>query len=224
MPTISDTWDDPFETQLKDGTFISNGDNIIRSTRRATEERLGREHDLDPDDQSNHGRHPQHAARIFPATSSTRPDGESLDSDDAGRIALISGVLRFWTGSGWDPIKSRYQGNLRIMTSTPGDPGPRLDSVAQWLADQLWANGHIQPITIAGTGPGGGISAVKGGYIAQVSSGEFSVKALYPQPAGGDVIEWSPIPRSFDTSSLTYWYNLFPIGGTHPSAVVSIEG
>ena len=218
MPTISDTWDDPFESRLKDGTFVSQGDNLIRTIRRATEERFGREHDLDLSDQSNHGRHPQHAARIFPATSSVRPDGVSLDSDDVGKIALISGKLNIWTGSEWVVMKSRYQGNLRIMTSYyPSAPGPLLGSVADWLLDQSWVAGTVQPMTIIGNT---GSADYRGGSIRLLVGDEFRVSLMQHHPTG----YWVLTTRTFDSSSTVHWFNLFGANAVGSFCVASIQG
>ena len=201
MPTISDTWDDPFETQLKDGTFISGGDNIIRSTRRATEERLGREHDLNLSDQSDHGRHPQMSQRAFLTKSANRPDGETHGAADVGRIAISGGDIWVWNGAAYVEAKSRYLASSIFEIHSPDGISDSLVLwAARWLDEMnLGATGIISCQFEHWSGSTNNIRT-RGGYITW-SSGDYTLKGV--TDTGNDIY------YNFDRNTFDTWRRIW---------------
>ncbi len=224
MPTISDTWDDPFETQLKDGTFISNGDNIIRSVRRAIEERVRREHGFGEDDESTHGLHQSLTTKIFTDEPATRPDGTTLDSDDKGRLSVSSSTLKIWDGSSWQAVKSRYLSPFsRWIVSNSSDRGEFTGVTASWLDTLGMAYAERISCIMKSTNFSSGPLYIKhefiGGYMRAVT-GSPNVYTLTFRTTTGDFLP----TVSFKTGDTDYWYRKFPTYGGAANFFMIIQG
>lgn len=106
MASIVFTWDANFNSSPAGSQSIRLGDDRIRDTRSAVEERATREHFWGPDDtNSKHGRHRSGSARAYyqDTAPTTAPDGDTLGSDDAGRLNVkpASKSISVWDGSQW---------------------------------------------------------------------------------------------------------------------------
>lgn len=222
--SISDTWDEPFEEQLEAETFISKGDNIIRNTRRAIEERFMREHDLDLSDQTDHGLHSALSTRLFSSASATRPDGTALDGDDTGRMAIVSGVLKVWDGSSWLTALSRYPSYMAhsfvesqaAMAEYPRDTAEWLDTLNLAVNEQIACTfiyiGYTSPpLTVVEKTVGGSIRK-----LPDAGNPYFLV--------GCKIVGNPPYSYQFNTSSSTPWHEVFKNAATSGKFWMSIVG
>ncbi len=217
MANIGDTWDEPFEAQLKAETFISRGDNTIRNVRRALEERFGREHDLDLSDQTNHGRHPQMSTRTFLSKPSTRPDGTNLDASDKGKIAISGGKIWVWGGAAWVEAKARYlSSNIWEIHATTPSSDESMGYLAKRLNEFSIAVGKL--IACRFYYHGGGTKIVKGGWIDHYSSEAYRLYGMIT--AGGSGLVYA----SFGASTTTKWRQSFGQDGSYPGFYMVIQG
>ena len=218
MANISDTWDAPFEAQLKAETFISRGDDTIRNVRRALEERFGREHDLDLSDQTNHGRHPQMAARTFLSKPSIRPDGEDLDSNDKGKVAVFEGDFWVWSGSDWVEAKARYlSSSVKEIHVTNGSNDEYMSILADWLDQFSITVGKL--IACRFHYDSGGELRVKGGWLKRFSSELYTIHGIRitsDNPGLASV--------SFNGNTTLKWRESFGRQGSYPAFHLVVQG
>jgi hypothetical protein len=110
MATISDTWNSAFEATPAGSDQFLVVDNRIREVKRAMRERITREHIWGiTETNTSHGRHRSGSARVYygGSTPTTRPDGDLLDTSDAGRVYWPSdGNLLVYTGSAFTSLAS----------------------------------------------------------------------------------------------------------------------
>ena len=111
MATFSAGWDSDFENIPKGSETPQRGDDRIRELKKAVRERVQQEHVFDPGGTlENQGIHKSGSAVGSRDSSdpSTRPNGDSLDTDDEGRIHVDSEVnaVRVYDGSKWTPART----------------------------------------------------------------------------------------------------------------------
>lgn len=111
---ITKTWNTTFNNSPSGSANLADGDDRIRETRVAVDERQQREHYWgNGDTNSNHGLHKEGSAVAYYASTAPtkRPDGvDSLTSLDEGRLFYNSstGILYVYSGSAWVGVLKAY--------------------------------------------------------------------------------------------------------------------
>lgn len=129
---ITVTWDSAFKNSPPGSQDPRYGDDRMRETRLAIEERFVLEHKIGGGDtNSKHGWHREGSAISYYETSAptNRPDGATaLDTDDTGRLWFDSddGLFYVWNGSSWVSVLKTWvrcsiQGPLSIDSDVAPD-------------------------------------------------------------------------------------------------------
>ncbi len=159
MPDVTSAWlASPADTAAAGG-----GNEEIISVKQAYQERLAREHELDPTEvspQPLHGRHRLGSARAYLQASAptTKPDGVALDSNDSGRLWIDSddGLLKYRTASAWADLKvndSVLVGGLATATAATASTMAARDASGNLYAAEFVASS------------GKGLASATGGYL-----------------------------------------------------------
>jgi len=142
MATITDTWDATFQGLPNNARSADYLASDISTPKRAVSERGRREHYWTPgSDNSKHGLHLPGSAVAFvqDAAPTTRPDGDTLDDDDIGRLWFDSDdsnipYLRL-TGA-WQQIGGGMTGTIYILGSGSADRSIQFAGDATLLWDE----------------------------------------------------------------------------------------
>lgn len=142
MATITDTWDATFQGLPNNARSADYLASDISTPKRAVSERGRREHYWTPgSDNSKHGLHlPGSAiAYVQDAAPTTRPDGDTLDSDDVGRVWYDSddaNIPYLRLTSSWQQIGGGMSGTIYILGSGSADRSIQFAGDASLLWDE----------------------------------------------------------------------------------------
>jgi hypothetical protein len=109
MAIFTDTWNSNFDAAPDGSTVAANTlDTVIATTKKAVRERFAVEHNLSLTNSADQGTHQAGSAVVYyqDEAPTTRPSGDDLDSDDAGRVWIDSDdkSANVYTGSDFSGI------------------------------------------------------------------------------------------------------------------------
>jgi len=142
MATITDTWDATFQGLPNNARSADYLASDISTPKRAVSERGRREHYWTPgSDNSKHGLHLPGSAVAFvqDAAPTTRPDGDTLDDDDIGRLWFDSDDLNIpylRLSGAWQQIGGGMTGTIYALGSGSADRSIQFAGDATLLWDE----------------------------------------------------------------------------------------